>query len=328
MAGRFAPSALSKLRAVVGPSRKEATPIKQKSFRILLAEGEIGEAAAALQELFPGPQNGLELTLVSGVSTLLASLDLVNPEVILLELSLAHPDPLEAVRLVHRATPAVPLIVLAGESEKSLAERTLRRGAIHYLLKGHMDTHALDRVVRVALERNTLEGLADLLRDLVTGLYTRDGFLTLGEHAMDTAGQKNSTLILLCMRIENLSTIRAEFGSSAAESSLREIGAPLAGSFRRTDIIARLGESQFAALAIDAVEPSGAVLCQRLERRIAVLNRDIGSWGPLELRMNVGFWRAKDAGTFSELLDTVEAGLRASFPRAEPASPVGETVSD
>lgn len=302
--------------------------MKQKSFRILLAEGESGEAAAALRELFPGEQNGLQLTLVSGVSTLLASLELVNPEVILLELSLAHPDPLEAVRLVHRAAPAVPLIVLAGESEKSLAERSLRRGALDYLLKGHMDARALDRVVRVALERNTLEGLADLLRDPVTGLYTRDGFLTLGEHAMDTAGQKNSTLILLCMRIENLSAIRAKFSSSAVESSLREIGALLAGSFRRTDIVARLGESQFGALAIDALEPSGAVLCQRLERRIAVLNRDIGPGGPLELRMNVGFWHAKNTSTFPEWLDTVEAGLRAGSPQAEPASPVGETVSD
>ncbi len=302
--------------------------MKQKSFRILLAEGESGEAAAALHELFPGEQNGLELTLVSGVSTLLASLELVNPEVILLELSLAHPDPLEAVRLVHQAAPAVPLIVLAGESEKSLAERSLRRGALDYLLKGHMDPRALDRVVRVASERNTLEGLADLLRDPLTGLYTRDGFLTLGAHAMDTAGQKNGTLILLCMRIENLSAIRAEFSSSAAESSLREIGALLAGSFRRTDIVARLGESQFAALAIDAVEPSGAVLCQRLERRIAALNRDIGPWGPLELRMNVGFWPAKDRSTFQELLDTVEAGMRAGIPPVEPASPVRETVSE
>ena len=89
-----------------------------------------------------------------------------------------------------------------------------------------------------------------------------------------------------------------------------------------------MGESQFAALAIDAVEPSGAVLCQRLERRIAALNRNIGPWGALELRMNVGFWNAKDTSTLPELLDKVEAGLRAGIPRAEPASLVGETLSE
>src|SRR5258707_6104259 len=53
-----------------------------------------------------------------------------------------------------------------------------------------------------------------------------------------------------------------------------------------TDIVARLEESQFAALAVDAIEPSAPVLCQRVEKRIAVLNRDMGPWGPLELRIS------------------------------------------
>ena len=300
--------------------------MRQKRLRVLLAEGEPGETAGALRELFPVEQDGLELTVVSGVSTLMASLELVNPEVILLELSVAHPDPLEAVRLVHRTAPTVPLIVLAGETEKNLAEQSLRRGALDCLVKGHTDAHALERVLRVALERNTLEGLANLLRDPVTGLYSRDGFLTLGEHAMDTARQRNSTLVLLCLRIENLSAIRAEFGSSAAESSLREIGALLTRSFRRTDVFARLGESQFAALAIDALEPSAAVLRQRLERRIAALNCGIGPWGPLDMRMSVGFWSSNEGTTFSEFLDSVESGLRASPGLAGPSSRISESV--
>jgi GGDEF domain-containing protein len=76
---------------------------------------------------------------------------------------------------------------------------------------------------------------------------------------MENAKRRGST-ILLCLRIENLSSLQAELGSGAAGTALREIGALLSGSFRRTDIVARLGEWQFAALAIDAVEPSGPVL--------------------------------------------------------------------
>ena len=81
--------------------------------------------------------------------------------------------------------------------------------------------------------------------------------------------------------------------------------------------MARLGESQFAALAVDAVEPSAPVLRQRLEKRIAVLNRDMGSWGPLELRMSARFWSPKEATVFSDFLDGVEAELR--FPAARTA---------
>jgi hypothetical protein len=46
-----------------------------------------------------------------------------------------------------------------------------------------MDARTIDRVLRSALERHTLDGLADLLRDDLTGLYTREGFLALGTRA-------------------------------------------------------------------------------------------------------------------------------------------------
>jgi hypothetical protein len=86
--------------------------------------------------------------------------------------------------------------------------------------------------------------------------------------------------------------------------------------------VARLGESQFAALAVDAAEPSAPVLCQRLEKRIAILNRDRGPWGPFELRMSARLWSPKETMAFSEFLDSVEAGLRL------PAIPfTGETAS-
>ena len=222
----------------------------------------------------------------------MATLEIVNPEVIFVDLSLAHPDPLEAVRRVHRSAPEVPLIVLADGSDKNCATQSLSQGALDYLLKGFIDTRT------------------DLLRDSFTGLYIRDGFLTLGKRAIETAKRRKSTLVLLCMRIDNLAALRAGHGPIAVESSLREVAALLAGGFRGTDIIARLGESQFAALAVDAAEPSAPVLCQRMEKRIAVFNRERGPRGPLELRICARCWSPKEAITFSEFLDSVEAGLR------------------
>jgi hypothetical protein len=52
-----------------------------------------------------------------------------------------------------------------------------------------------------------------------------------------------------------------------------------------------------------------------------MLNRDIGPWGPLELRMSARFWSAKETISFSQLLDIVEEGLRSSTaPLAEEMS--------
>src|SRR5215472_17308738 len=116
---------------------------------------------AALRELYPVSQSQLDLTVVSGVSTLLATIDVVNPEVIVLDLSVAQKDPLEAVRLVHRAAPQVPLIIVAEEGNQVLAKRSLTQVALDYLVHGRLDSSTLELALQRALEQNTLEGLAN-----------------------------------------------------------------------------------------------------------------------------------------------------------------------
>lgn len=281
-----------------------------KKFRVLLAESAPGEAAESLRAVYPEPDSKLELSAVSTIPTLLATIELATPEAIFLDLALGRPDPLDAVRRVHRAAPGIPLIVFADVADKSFATRSISEGAIDYLLKGFMDTRTIERVLRTALERNTLEGLADLLRDQLTGLYNRDGFATLGTRSMETAMRSGGTMVLLCVLIENYSALHEECGSSGGEQAVRETSEMLAGCFRRSDFLARLGEAQFAALAVDAAEPSARVLRQRVESRLAIHNQNRQPWGPLVLRLSVGYWGANDTRMFPEFLDAVEAELR------------------
>jgi diguanylate cyclase (GGDEF)-like protein len=281
-----------------------------KKFRVLLAENAPGEAAESLRALYPGPESALELSIVSTLPTLIATIELAAPETIFLDLTLCKPDPLEAVRQVHRAAPGIPLIVFADTANKSYASRSISEGAIDYLLKGFMDVRTIERVLRTALERNTFEGLADLLRDQLTGLYNRDGFVTLGGRAIDTARRSGGTLVLLCARIENYSALREELGPSGGEQAVSEAAELIGGCFRRTDYLARLGDEQFAALAVDAAEPSAVVLSQRVESRLAVQNQSRQPRGPLVLRFSVGYWGANDARSFPEFLEAVESELR------------------
>jgi diguanylate cyclase len=281
-----------------------------KKFRVLLAEGAPREAEGSLLTIYPGPDSKLELTVVSTIPTLLATIELAEPETIFLDLALCGADPLEAVRHVHRAAPGIPLIVLADAAHKGFAARSTSEGAIDYLLKGFMDTRTLERVLRTALERNTLGGLADLLRDQQTGLYNRDGFTTLGTRAMETAMRSGGTLVLLCTLIENYSALRKDLGWMGCEQAIREAAEVLSGCFRRNDYLARLGDAQFAALALDAAEPSAKVLQQRVESRLAVHNQNRKPWDPLMLRVRVGYWGANDGRSFPEFLDAVEAELR------------------
>lgn len=282
----------------------------RKRFRVLLAEGPPGEAAESLRALYPGTESILELNVVSTVPTLLASIEVAVPESIILDLSLAKPDPLEAVRRVHRAAPGVPLIVFADIADKSFATRSISEGAIDYLLKGFMDTRTLERVLRTALERTTLEGLADLLRDPVTGLYNREGFTTLGTRSMETAMRSGGTLVLLCALLENHSSLHEALGSLGCEQAVREAAELVGSCFRRTDFLGRLGDAQFAALAVDAAKPSALVLRQRVEARLAMHCPSRQPSGPLTLRLSVGSWGANDPRSSPEFLDAVESELR------------------
>jgi diguanylate cyclase (GGDEF)-like protein len=244
----------------------------------------------------------------------------------LLDLELSMRDPLDAVHLVHRSAPGIPLIVLADPSQKQHAAQSLSEGAMDYVLKGFMDARTLGRVLRIALERNTFEGLADLLRDPMTGLYTREGLQTLGSRCMEEARRTGESMVLICALFENLQTLREGFGPGAADHALRDIATLLAGSCRRSDLVARLGPAQFAVLAVDATSPSAPVMRQRLEKHLAVHNETRSPWGPIDLRLAVGVWSARDARTFSEFVDEIESQLRHSAPDARRTHP-GDAAS-
>lgn len=282
----------------------------RRRLRVLLAEGSAGEAAAALNEVYAKSEPGLDLTIVSTVATLLPTIKVVDPEVILLDLKLDLREKLDAVHLVHRTAPGVPLIVLADPAEKGEAIRSLAQGAVDYLLKGHIDARALERAMHVALERNTLTGLTDMLRDPVTGLYSRDGFLTVGRRRLEEAARTRGSLVLICAWFENLPALREKFGAGTTDRAVSDLAALLSGCCRRSDVVARPGEANFAILGVDAVAPSAELMRARLEKQVAVHNQTRSPWGPIEMRTVAGSWTAPDRRSFAEWLDGIELLLR------------------
>jgi diguanylate cyclase (GGDEF)-like protein/PAS domain S-box-containing protein len=78
-------------------------------------------------------------------------------DMILLDMGLPDVQGLEAVRRAHAAAPRVPLVVLTGMDDESLAARALQEGAQDYLIKGQIETRGLLRALRYAVERKIME---------------------------------------------------------------------------------------------------------------------------------------------------------------------------
>ena len=78
-------------------------------------------------------------------------------DIILLDLGLPDAGGLDALRRAKAAAPGVPLVVLTGLDDESLATRALQAGAQDYLIKGQIETRGLLRALRYAAERKSME---------------------------------------------------------------------------------------------------------------------------------------------------------------------------
>ena len=78
-------------------------------------------------------------------------------DVVLLDPGLHDAKGLEAVRRVRAVAPRVPLVVLTGFDNESMAAQALQEGVQHYLIKGQIEARGLLLALRYAIERKTMD---------------------------------------------------------------------------------------------------------------------------------------------------------------------------
>jgi signal transduction histidine kinase len=78
-------------------------------------------------------------------------------DVVLLDLGLPDAQGLEVVRRTRMAAPHIPMVVLTGLDDESMALQTLQEGAQDYLIKGQIEPLGLLRALRYAIERKGTE---------------------------------------------------------------------------------------------------------------------------------------------------------------------------
>src|SRR5215510_14098285 len=99
----------------------------------------------------------------------------LEPDVVIVDISLAQGDGLELVRDVHAHHPHLPMLVLSMHDELIYAERLLAAGASGYIMKQAASDQLLVALRRVlAGERYVSESLAENLGRLGDPRTTRD----------------------------------------------------------------------------------------------------------------------------------------------------------
>jgi diguanylate cyclase (GGDEF)-like protein/PAS domain S-box-containing protein len=132
--------------------------MSKKSIKMLLIVEDNPGDARLLREMFneQGSHN-TELTHVECMSEAEQHLSKRAFDIIVLDLGLPDAQGLGAVRRAHAAAPRVPLVVLTGLDDESLAAEALQEGAQDYLIKGQIEARGLLRSLRYAMERKAME---------------------------------------------------------------------------------------------------------------------------------------------------------------------------
>lgn len=134
--------------------------------RILLVEDNPGDARLLRLTLQEAESLRFDLVHASRLSEALDQVRDAPADVVLLDLSLPDAHGMETVTRMLDAAPAVPIIVLTGLTDETVAIAAVQAGAQDYLVKGSVDGGTLARAIRYAMERKRLETeRATLLRN-------------------------------------------------------------------------------------------------------------------------------------------------------------------
>src|SRR5580658_2534783 len=131
--------------------------IKKSIKSLLLVEDNPGDARLFRETFKDQGSHDTELTHVKSIFEAEKYLAAHSVDIIILDLGLPDAQGLEAVRRVHAAAPRVPLVVLTGLDDESLATQALQEGAQDYLVKGQIETRGLLRALRHSVERKIMD---------------------------------------------------------------------------------------------------------------------------------------------------------------------------
>jgi diguanylate cyclase (GGDEF)-like protein/PAS domain S-box-containing protein len=198
---------------------------RENGLRLLVIEDNIDDVYY-LKHMLKRSQDGpYEIEQAATMAEGLQLLDSQSFDLVLLDLSLPDSYGLQSFTTVNDYFPAVPVLILTGHKDESLASQAVRAGAQDYLPKGEIETSVLCRSIRYAIERKHAEEARIESEELFRNLFEQ---ASIGIAQLDLNGQLLRVNGQLCRLL------------GYSEDELFE--APWSSLFHQDDIIVNWGE--------------------------------------------------------------------------------------
>ena len=154
---------------------------------------------------------------------------------------------------------SIPMEPLRAIEKTRIIELTLAHGFLWLfgLIGIGAGTQRLRRQT-VLREKFEEELLSLSIKDPLTGLHNRRGFLSLAEQQLKLSARNKRGVLLYFADLDGLKWINDTLGHQEGDNAIIEIATILKEASRESDIIARLGGDEYAVLAIDIIGKKSA----------------------------------------------------------------------
>ena len=144
------------------------------------------------------------------------------------------------------------------------------------------------------------------LRDLLTGLYNRRGFITLAEQQIKAANRAQRPLQLTFIDLDRLKWINDTLGHEKGDRVLIDTAHLLRQTFRESDIIARLGGDEFAVLSINAGDMNHEEFSRRLQQHIDAYNSKESRLYKLSMSWGTAIYHPDSSVSLDQLISAAD----------------------
>lgn len=160
---------------------------------------------------------------------------------------------------------------------------------------------------RAQLERQASQLRELSLRDPLTGLTNRRGFLTIACQQLRACQRSGAPATLVFLDLDGLKSINDAIGHAAGDAAICRAAEVLRTTLRESDILARLGGDEFVALLPDTTEAGAALCVERIDAACEAINDSAGL--PYRLSISAGVARAETGEGVEALLGRADASM-------------------
>jgi diguanylate cyclase (GGDEF)-like protein len=327
-----------------------ALPAASERQSVLLIEDNPGDVRLIREMIAEDPDAPFELHYADRLAHGLEFLASRPAGLVLLDLSLPDSLGLETFARVYAQSPDVPIIVLTGNDDATVALKAVQGGAQDYLVKGKLDRELLVRSMQYSIERKRYQVQIEHQAhyDALTGLPNRTLLHDRLRQAV-FAQRHVRAIAVVFLDLDHFKFINDSLGHRAGDELLKQMAERLRLVLRDGDTVARIGGDEFVLILND--QNNEEIVFRAMQRIVASIGRPM-TIGGKELHLtcsagislhpqdgpdvdtllknaDVAMYRAKEAGRnnfqfftaeMNQLVNErlqLESGLRRALERKE-----------